>query len=73
MYLGVCLMSSKKFKCSVTDRIQKFYKCANAIFRIEGRSDNLTILSLVESHCLPILTTTVLKLLIFSTLDNDQK
>ena len=56
MYLGVCLMSSKKFKCSVTDRIQKFYKCANAIFRIEGRSDDLTMLSLVESHCLPILT-----------------
>ena len=41
---------------SVTDRIQKFYKCANAIFCIEGRSDDLTMLSLVESHCVPILT-----------------
>ena len=56
VYLGVCLISSKYFKCSVTDRIRKFYKCANAIFRIEGRSDDLTMLSLVESHCVPILT-----------------
>ena len=56
MYLGVCLTSSRFFKCSVTDRIQKFYKCANAIFRIDGRSDDLTMLSLVESHCVPILT-----------------
>ena len=55
-YLGFCLVSSKYFKCSVIDRIQKFYKCANAIFRIEGRSDNLTMLSLVKSHCVPILT-----------------
>ena len=55
-YLGICLVSSKYFKCSVTDRIQKFYKCANAIFCIEGSSDDLTMLSLVETHCVPILT-----------------
>ena len=41
-YPGVCLVSSMHFKCSATDRIKKFYKCANAIFRIEGRSDNIT-------------------------------
>ena len=55
-YLRICLVSSLHFKCSVTDRIHKFYKCANAIFRIEGRSDDLTMLSLVETHCVPILT-----------------
>ena len=55
-YLGVCLVSSHHFKCSVTDRIKKFYKSANAIFRVEGHSDDLTMLSLVESHCVPILT-----------------
>ena len=55
-YLGICLVSSKHFKCSVMNRIKKFYKCANAIFRIEGRSDDLTMLSLVETHCVPILT-----------------
>ena len=56
LYLGVCLVSSRFFKCSVTDRIRKFYKCANAIFRIDGRSDDLTMLGLVETHCVPILT-----------------
>ena len=56
VYLGVCLVSSRRFKCSVSDRIRKFYKCANAIFRIEGRSDDLTMLRLVETHCIPILT-----------------
>ena len=55
-YLGICLVSSGHFKCSVMNRIKKFYKCANAIFRIEGRSDDLTMLSLVETHCVPILT-----------------
>ena len=49
-------MSGKYFRCSATDRIRKFYKCANAIFRIEGRSDDPTMLSLVETHCVPILT-----------------
>ena len=56
VYLGVCLVSSHHFKCSVSDRIRKFYKCANAIFRVEGRSDDLTMLRLVETHCVPILT-----------------
>ena len=55
VYLGVRLVSSKYFKCSANDRIKKFYKCANAIFRIEGRSDDITMLSLVETHCVPIL------------------
>ena len=36
--------------------LKKFYKCANAIFRIDGQSDDLTMLSLVETHCVPILT-----------------
>ena len=55
-YLGVCLVSALHFKCSATERIRKFYRCANAIFRIDGRSDDLTMLSLVETHCVPILT-----------------
>ena len=38
------------------ERIKKFYRCANAIFRVEGRSDDLTMLQLVEIHCVPILT-----------------
>ena len=55
-YLGVNVVSGKKFGCSAVERIKKFYRCANAIFRIEGRSDDLTMLRLVESHCVPVLT-----------------
>ena len=35
--------SSKSFNCSVSDRIKKFYRCANAIFRIDGRSNDIVI------------------------------
>ena len=55
-YLGMDLVSGKKFGCTPVDRIKKFYRCANAIFRIEGRSDDLIMLRLVEAHCVPILT-----------------
>ena len=55
-YLGVSLRSGKTFGCSVLDRIKKFYRCANSILRIDGTSDNLVMLQLVESHCVPILT-----------------
>ena len=55
-YLGVSLVSGRRFGCSAYERIRKFYRCANAIFRIEGRSDDETMLRLVESHCVPMLT-----------------
>ena len=55
-YLGVSLMSDKKFNCSTTEKVKKFYKCANAIFRIDGQSDELTMLRLIEAHCIPLLT-----------------
>ena len=55
-YLGVSVVSGRRFCSTVTDRIKKFYRCANAIFRIEGRSDDLTMLQLVQSHCVPLLT-----------------
>ena len=56
VYLGVTVLSDKKFSCSVTERLQKFYKCANSIFRIDGYSNELTMLRLVETHCVPLLT-----------------
>ena len=55
-YLGIDLKTGSRFSCSANERIKKFYRCANAIFRIEGWSDDLTMLRLIESHCLPILT-----------------
>ena len=55
-YLGVNVVSGKRFGCTVTDRIKKLYHCANAFFRIEGRSDDLAMLRLVQSHCVLMLT-----------------
>ena len=55
-YLGVLLKSDSNFKCSIRERIEKFYRCANAIFRIDGHSDELVMLQLAESHCIPLLT-----------------
>ena len=55
-YLGVRLKSGKTFNCTVVDRVKKFYKCANAIFRIDGRSNDTVMLHLVETHCVPLLT-----------------
>ena len=56
IYLGVHLKSNKSFDCSIADRVKKFYRCANAIFRIDGRSNDMVMLQLVESHCVPLLT-----------------
>ena len=56
VYLGVTLKSAKVFDCSVKDRVKKFFRCANAILRIDGKSNDMVMLRLLESHCVPILT-----------------
>ena len=56
VYLGVSLKSAKSFDCSIKERVKKFYRCANSIFRIDGKSNDTVMLHLVESHCVPILT-----------------
>ena len=55
-YLGVTVKSHSSFNCCVEEKIKSFYRCANAILRIEGRSDEMVMLQLLETHCLPILT-----------------
>ena len=50
------MKSGKSFGCSVTERIKKFYRSANSIFRIEGRSNDIAMLRLIQSHCVPLLT-----------------
>ena len=55
-YLGVQLKSGKRFGCSVVEQVKKFYRAANSILRIEGRSDKLVMLRLLEAHCVPIIT-----------------
>ena len=55
-YLGITLKSDVFYGCSVNERIKKFYRCANAILRIDGHSDDLVMLQLLETHCVPLLT-----------------
>ena len=55
-YLGVILKCGKIFGCSISEKVKKFYRCANAILRIDGRSTDIVMLHLLESHCVPILT-----------------
>ena len=55
-YLGITLKSGNTFECSVTDRVKKFYRFVNVILRIDGYSNDLVLLRLIETHCIPILT-----------------
>ena len=55
-YLGVTLTSHKHFNCSIDAKVKSFYRCANAILRIEGRSNEMVMLQLMESQCISILT-----------------
>ena len=36
--------------------MKTFYKSLNSILRVEGRSDDMVLLRLIEAHCVPILT-----------------
>ena len=55
-YLGVTLRSHKHFNCSIDEKVKSFYRCANAILRIDGRSNEIVMLQLLESQCVSILT-----------------
>ena len=55
-YLGVVLKSGLRYGCSVSDRVKSFYRSLNSILRVEGRSDDMVMLRLIESHSVPILT-----------------
>ena len=43
-------------KMSLNSHITKFYRCTNSIFRIDGVSNDMVVLRLIETHCVPILT-----------------
>ena len=45
----------KRLSCT-KDSLGKFYRSLNSIIRVEGRSDDMVMLRLLESHSLPILT-----------------
>lgn len=56
VYLGMTLKSGPTFSCCVIETLGKFYRALNTILRIDGRSDDMVVLRLLEAHCLPILT-----------------
>ena len=55
-YLGVVLKSGRSFGCSVQERVKSFYRSLNSILRVEGKSDELVLLRLLEAHCVPLIT-----------------
>ena len=56
MSIGVTLTAGPVFGCCVKETLRKFYRALNSILRIEGRSDDMVMLRLLETYCLPILT-----------------
>jgi hypothetical protein len=55
-YLGVFIVSSKKFKCNLQNPRQKFFQSANGIFgKIGLRAQPSLILSLIDTFCIPLL------------------
>ena len=56
IYLGVTLVHGPKFGCCVDETVSKFYRAANSILRVDGRSDDIVMLRLLETHCVPILS-----------------
>ena len=50
------LKSGPRYGCSVTERVKSFYRALNSILRIDGRSNDIILLQLIETHCVPILT-----------------
>ena len=55
-YLGITLQSGPEFSCCINKTANKFYRAANAILRVEGRSDDIVMLRLLETHCVSLLT-----------------
>ena len=56
-YLGVHIVSSRVFKCSLQHAKHSFYRGANAIFGKVGRIvSEEVVLHLIERKCLPAVT-----------------
>jgi len=55
-YLGVCLIASTYFKCSVDHVKVKFYRVFNCIFsRSKSANSEMVTVQLLKSYCLPFL------------------
>ena len=55
-YLGVHILQSRTFKCSLSNHRKAFYRSANAIFgKIDRIASEDVILQLIKSKCVPSL------------------
>jgi len=55
-YLGIFIVQSRNFKCSLTNAKRSFYRSANAIFGKVGRIvPEKATLQLISSKCVPVL------------------
>ena len=55
-YLGVFIIRSRIFKCSLDHARKSFYRSANSIFGKVGRiASEEVILQLIKSKCIPVL------------------
>ena len=55
-YLGVHILSSRKFKCSLDYAKRAFYHAANAIFgKVSRAASEEVVLQLIKSKCYPVL------------------
>ena len=55
-YLGVTLVHGSCFGCCIEETLSKYYRAMNSILRVDGRSDDIVMLRLIESHCISILS-----------------
>ena len=55
-YLGVYILSSRKFKCALDYAKRAFYRAANAIFgKVARAAFEDVVLQLIKSKCYPVL------------------
>ena len=55
-YLGIMLKSGVSFGYCIQEMIAKYYRALNALLRVEGRSNDMVMLKLIEAHCTSILS-----------------
>ena len=54
-YLGIFIVQSRAFKCSIDEAKRSFYRAANAIFGRIGRLASEVTLHLLKTKCIPAL------------------
>ena len=60
------------YGCCMKNTLRKFYQSLNSIIRFEGRSDDMVMLRLLESHSLPILSYAIETVFVSNRDDNRQ-